>query len=206
MQLNKDEEDQNVSINPENLNYSPEQINKNYQQIQIKDLLKSVGENGRLQIRILIFFCFCTMCVATVSFAFPFIYFEPKFYCHSKTPGNNFLCLQEEACKNIYGYSLDDSVRSVTYEYHLVCENKIKITRAQNVVLFTSGFGFYAFSFLSDLIGRKPVFFIAFGIMVLGALIVILQQKFEIMVLGHLIIYFGKYAYISVLYLSLIHI
>jgi MFS family permease len=181
---------------------SPEitEINNNFQNIQIKDTFEIIGEKGRFQYSVLFFFSICSLFVACVSFAMPFIYYEPQFYCNGPPNSTPSKCTQEEACKNPYGYYYSKSIRSVTVEFDLVCENKIKITRAQNVVVLVSGFGFYGFSFLSDIIGRKPIFFIAFALMMLGSVIVLIQNNFTFLVLGHTTIYFGKYAYISVMY------
>lgn len=177
------------------------QIESNYQKLQIKDSFQIIGQKARFQYSTLFFFCLCSLCVACVSFSMPFIYYEPQFYCYQDHDHKSAVkCTQKEACGNDFGYYYDKSIRSVTVEFDLVCEKKIKITRAQNVIVLVSGFGFYGFSFLSDVLGRKPIFFLAFGLMVLGSIFVLVQNNFEVMVMGHTIIYFGKYAYISVMY------
>jgi MFS family permease len=200
MDLSNTNEMQDSILNLSNDPLSISKIEEKYQTIQIKEILEIIGEQSTFQYLTLIYFCLCTMFVASISFAMPFIYYVPVFYCKGKTPNILFQCTQEEACSNEFGYILDDSVRSATYEFNLVCDNKILMTRAQNVVFLVSGFGVYIFSILSDLWGRKPIFFLAFGLVSTGAFLVLVQNNFYLFILGHLIIYFGKYSYISVLY------
>ena len=137
-------------------------IKNTYQNLQIKEVLEIIGQENRFQYITLIYFCICTMFVATISFAMPFIYYLPKFYCNGQSPDEQYECPQEQACQNPFGYTLDDSVKSAVYIFDLVCENKIKMTRAQNIVFLIPGFGVYIFSILSDIMGRKPIFFFFF--------------------------------------------
>ena len=177
-----------------------QEIADNYQKIDLNSMLKIVGESGRFQYCILGFFSICSMFVACISFSMPFIYYEPQFFCKGRSGTEPYACTRAEACGNSFGYVLDDSVRSATFDFDLVCDREILKSRAQNIVMLMSGVGPYCFSFLSDLLGRKPIFFICNSFIIIGACIAFSINDFNWMAFGHAVMYVGKYLYFSMLY------
>lgn len=145
-------------------------IKKSTEDFDVADLLHFVGDNGTYQKLVMAFLAILSMAIGVVGVNFPFIFYEPDFYCRSDDD-TSYLCKQKEACKNPFGYEVNVIRTSIISDYELYCDNISILENGQALYYFIGAFASTALLFFADLFGRLPALYIMCSGFVFGSFI-----------------------------------
>lgn len=170
-----------------------------YRQIKVNELLKHVGDDERYQKLILMFLCMFNFFYSFIAFMIPYVFYEPVYYCN-QFDGSKKTCPMEEACNNKYGFSTFTAIRSLIVENKLYCDRRKYLYISEASFVVTGGFIAFLFAFLSDKVGRRPIFILSFCLTMIGTFTCLLSTNLTVIVIGNMFSWSGMDTFFSMIF------
>ena len=174
-------------------------IHNFFQNIKVENLLEIVGEQGKYHIYLMIVLCLFNFFYAFVGFQLGYIYYKPNFYCFNSDQ-SKYLCIEDIACKNPYGYIVESPINSLVTEFKLYCDRNNYLRESEGIFVFLGGFIAFIFGVLSDVIGRRRVFIFAWIFSVVGIFVAILSNSLTFIVIGNVFSWAGMDMFFSMVF------
>lgn len=179
--------------------YKTEAFLNTYRQVKVNELLAHVGEDQRYQRLILMFLCMFNFFYSFIAFQIPYVFYEPNFYCKA-ADGSTYPCTMETACANPYGFTTYSPIRSLVVENKLYCDRRIYLHVSEACFVVTGGFMAFLFAFLSDKVGRKPIFIISYVLTVAGTFVCLTSRSLPVIVIGNVMSWSGMDTFFSMVF------
>lgn len=171
----------------------------NFRMVKVSELLHHVGDDQRYQKLVLAFLCVFNFFYAFIAFMIPYVFYEPSYHC-KRADGTVYLCSMETACANKLGFTTHSAIRSLISENQLYCERRIYLQVAEASFVVIGGFMAFMFAFLSDKIGRKPVFIISFVLTSFGTFLSLTSTSLTVIVIGNMFSWSGMDTFFSMVF------
>lgn len=170
-----------------------------YRLIKVHDLLAHVGDDKNYQKLLLVFLCLFNFFYSFIAFQIPYVFYEPNYFCKG-ADGGLVACTMEAACSSKYGFTTYAPIRSLVVENQLYCERRSLLHLSQGIFVVTGGFMAFLFAFLSDKIGRKPIFLVSYVLTVAGTFVCMTSRSLPIIVIGNILSWSGMDTFFSMVY------
>lgn len=174
-------------------------IHNFFQNIKVQKLLEIVGEQGKYHIYLMTVLCLFNFFYAFVGFQLGYIYYKPDFYCLNSDQ-SKYLCSENLACKNPYGYLVESPINSLVTEFKLYCDRHNVLRESEGIFVFLGGFIAFVFGVLSDVIGRRRVFLFAWLFSVVGTFVAIVSSSLTFVVIGNVFSWAGMDMFFSMVF------
>ena len=167
---------------------------ENYHKIQISEILKISGNEGKYQYFIFSLFSFVYLALGITSNIIPYSYYTPKFFCKDEH-NNEFECSHKMAC-DLNNFRIEKKRESLITQFNLYCGNDFNYVNTSQLYIFIGSAVISLFvALISDRIGRKKSFFIILFLFIGGFLSSILFDRFFFIVLGIVVVKSGILAF-----------
>jgi MFS family permease len=170
-----------------------------YRQVKVNELLAHVGDDKKYQKLILVFLCVFNFFYSFIAFQIPYVFYEPTYYCKA-ADSTLTVCSMEAACVSPFGFTTYSPIRSLVVENKLWCERRGYLHISQGLFVIIGGFMAFVFAFLSDKIGRKPIFLVSYILTIAGTFICLTSRSLPIIVVGNILSWSGMDTFFSMVF------